>query len=80
MVFVWGVFVYAKVCFASFAVHGPFTNGPYGWRSLCWVGVLVKGSPPVPSPSPAVVGCFGGEGGMFVVDGVVVGVGGGLEQ
>ena len=26
---VWGVFIFAKVRFASFAVLGPFTNGPY---------------------------------------------------
>ena len=30
VVFVWGVCLFAKVCFASFAVLGPFTNGPYG--------------------------------------------------
>ena len=65
--FVWGVFVFAKVCWAgfkpapTFAVLGPFTNGPYGWRSLCWVGVLVvyRTPPfcpprsPSPWPSPA---------------------------
>ena len=30
VVLVWGIFLFAKVRFASFAVHGPFTNGPYG--------------------------------------------------
>ena len=54
MVLVWGVFIFAKVRFASFAVVGPFTNGPcgvavlvfsdgvVGWRSFCgvlwWMG------------------------------------------
>ena len=41
VVLVWGVFIFAKVRFASFAVLGPFTNGPYGWRSWCsWTGVV----------------------------------------
>ena len=32
--FVWGVFLSAKVRFASFAVLGPFSNGPYGMAVL----------------------------------------------
>ena len=36
----WGVFIFAKVRFASFAVLGPFSNGPYGWRFWCsWTGL-----------------------------------------
>ena len=58
VVFVWGVFVFAKVCFASFAVLGPFTNGPYGVRVFCWIGVVVVwriglGECVWPLPSPA---------------------------
>ena len=62
MGFVWGVFIFAKVRFASFAVLGPFTNGPYEMAvCLCGMGCWLRESPSVPSlplaltpgPSPA---------------------------
>ena len=46
VVLVWGVFVFAKVRFASFAVLGPFTNGPYEVRSFA---VRIGGCLPCPA-------------------------------
>ena len=43
--------------FASFAVLGPFTNGPYGVGSLLQIGVLVVWVGAGPSLSPF-LGCW----------------------
>ena len=84
VVFVWGVFIFCEGRFASFAVVGPFSNGPYGaavlvfskgpagWRSLCGVRWWLGESPSGPAPPRALTPALSrraGEGVLLLVDG-----------